>query len=65
MYGWKSKMGKPKGKMTVHTLLSRLFNFTPVIKIFLSENKKYIVKNCMHEFSEEEYNLMKNTVVLA
>ena len=34
--------------MTVHTLLSRPFNFTPVIKNFLSENKKYIVKTvCM------------------
>ena len=47
------------GKCIVTQELSAYFNFTPVIKNFLSENKKIYCENCMHEFSEEEYNLMK------
>lgn len=53
------RWGKPKGNEYRTYFIESPFNFTPVIKNFLSENKKIYCENCMHEFSEEEYNLMK------
>lgn len=42
------RWGKPKGNEYRTYFIESPFNFTPVIKNFLSENKKYIVKTvCM------------------